>query len=114
MNRFRVRTASRLHFGLLGWGPRAVRQFGGVGLMIESPGVEVIAEPASQWSFEGPLADRVRNIALEAADQLSRSEAENRVERTPLRLQVVTSPPSMWDWAWARSSAWQLPEPFWS
>ncbi len=39
--RIRIRTASRLHFGLLGWGPEARRQFGGIGLMIDSPGIEL-------------------------------------------------------------------------
>lgn len=66
----RVRTASRLHFGLLslptserwpslqGGETLPARQYGGVGLMIEAPGVQVTAEPAAAWSVEGPLADR--------------------------------------------------------
>ena len=54
--RIRIRTPSRLHFGLLGWGPQAARQFGGVGLMIEDPGLELIGETAAEWTFEGPLA----------------------------------------------------------
>ena len=48
--RVRIRTPSRLHFGLLGWGQQAVRQFGGVGLMIDSPGIELTAEPAPSGS----------------------------------------------------------------
>ena len=40
----RILTPSRLHFGLLGWGPQAPRQFGGVGLMVERPGLEIVAE----------------------------------------------------------------------
>ena len=63
MTRLRLRTPSRLHFGLLGWGPQAARQFGGVGLMIEEPGLELIAEPAPDWSVDGPLAPRVEQIA---------------------------------------------------
>ena len=49
MTRLRVRTPSRLHFGLLGWGPHAPRQFGGVGLMIEKPGLEILVETAARW-----------------------------------------------------------------
>ena len=60
---------SRLHFGLLGWGPQAPRQFGGVGLMIEKPGLELVAEPASEWRFEGPLADRVRELVGQVIDR---------------------------------------------
>jgi beta-ribofuranosylaminobenzene 5'-phosphate synthase len=68
----RIRTPSRLHFGLLsipgedasGWSnqegdatlPR--RHFGGVGLMIERPGIELTLDPAKVWSAEGPCADR--------------------------------------------------------
>ena len=40
MTRCRLRTPSRLHFGLFGWGPEARRQFGGVGLMVDDPGLE--------------------------------------------------------------------------
>jgi beta-RFAP synthase len=68
----RIRTPSRLHFGLLsipfedagGWTnqeghatlPR--RHFGGVGLMIERPGIELTLEAAKVWSADGSLAER--------------------------------------------------------
>jgi predicted sugar kinase len=65
----RVATASRLHFGLLGlaaaterWHDREgaptlpARTFGGVGLMVERPGIILRAEPADAWSAVGPLA----------------------------------------------------------
>jgi beta-RFAP synthase len=60
----RVRTPSRLHFGLFALPADAAapawptRAFGGVGLMIEQPGLTVTAEPATSWSSEGPLAER--------------------------------------------------------
>jgi beta-RFAP synthase len=59
---FRIRTGSRLHFGLfnIGEGPR---RFGGVGLMIEGPGVQLCAEPARDWSADGPLSARVLEFA---------------------------------------------------
>jgi beta-RFAP synthase len=91
MTRLRIRTASRLHFGLLGWGPQAARQFGGVGLMIESPGIEIVAEPARQWSFEGFLADRVRTI-VEQFKERRCSSTEKQAEFAPAKLQVMTAP----------------------
>ena len=70
--RLHIRTPSRLHFGLLGWGPQVRRQYGGVGLMIESPGVVLRAELAPAWQFKGPLARRVEQIAGELRERLRR------------------------------------------
>jgi beta-RFAP synthase len=65
-----IRTASRLHFGLLGladdtsWPNHAgepllpARAFGGVGLMVQDPGVQVRLEPSPAWVAIGPLAER--------------------------------------------------------
>lgn len=63
MTQLLIRTPSRLHFGLLGWGPHCPRQFGGVGLMIETPGIELTVEPAEDWQAEGRLADRALRVA---------------------------------------------------
>ena len=73
----RVRTGSRLHFGLfsLPWAhptnwlnqegnatlPR--RQYGGVGLMIDDPGFRISVEPSDGWAAEGPLAARALEFA---------------------------------------------------
>jgi beta-ribofuranosylaminobenzene 5'-phosphate synthase len=73
----RIRAASRLHFGLFSlpseqagpWlnqeGQPTIlrRQFGGVGLMIEQPGIELTLEQAGRWSTEGPLAERALHFA---------------------------------------------------
>jgi beta-RFAP synthase len=40
-----------------------VRAFGGVGLMIDQPGVIVSARPAGSWQFEGTLASRAQVFA---------------------------------------------------
>ena len=56
MTRLTLRTPSRLHFGLLSWGSKSARQFGGVGLMIDAPGLEIIAQPS-----EGRGRRRVRS-----------------------------------------------------
>jgi beta-ribofuranosylaminobenzene 5'-phosphate synthase len=67
-----VTAPSRLHFGLFALPARGVthwpnaegqptisaRHFGGVGLMIDQPGVQVAIHPASAWSATGPSAQR--------------------------------------------------------
>jgi beta-ribofuranosylaminobenzene 5'-phosphate synthase len=88
MSRIRIRTPSRLHFGLLAWGPQAPRQFGGVGLMIESPRLELSAEPARQWCAEGPLSHR----ALEIAQRVTAQLAIEGIELTPSCLRIEQAP----------------------
>ena len=75
--RIRIRTPSRLHFGLFslpsanatlwvnheGEATLPRRQFGGVGLMIDRPGIELVVEPALTWSSDGPLAERALRFA---------------------------------------------------
>jgi beta-RFAP synthase len=88
MTRLRATTSSRLHFGLLGWGPGSLRQFGGVGLMIADPGIEVLVEPSPTWSAEGPLAARALQLAQRVAGRLharsaAMSAAHLRIVRAP-------------------------------
>lgn len=93
MTQLRIRTASRLHFGLLGWGPQAVRQFGGVGLMIEAPGIELVAESATEWSFSGPLSERVGATIRRMLEQPMRQvPAVGERGITPARIEVVSAP----------------------
>ena len=61
-SRLIVRTPSRLHFGLLGWGPGSHRQFGGLGLMVRRPGIEIVVEPARSLSVKGPRAERAESV----------------------------------------------------
>jgi beta-ribofuranosylaminobenzene 5'-phosphate synthase len=58
----RVRTPSRLHFGMFGFGSPDRAQFGGVGVMIEPPNVEFEILPADGFAVHGPLADRTRQV----------------------------------------------------
>src|SRR5713101_4282758 len=70
-----VQAPSRLHFGLLslsaepdwpnqlGQATFPARRFGGVGLMIQSPGVTLRIQPAKEWSARGPMAERVSAFA---------------------------------------------------
>jgi beta-ribofuranosylaminobenzene 5'-phosphate synthase len=87
----RVVAPSRLHFGLFrvlvpGEADTGARAFGGVGLMIDRPGVVVDVRPANSWQFEGALASRAQSFA--AHYMLSLSEERRRpfqvlVERCP-------------------------------
>jgi beta-ribofuranosylaminobenzene 5'-phosphate synthase len=91
MTRLSIQTGSRLHFGLLGWGPQALRQYGGVGLMIDAPGIELVAEPASEWSFEGPLAGRVRDLVFRIV-QHKPGEQPELPNLSPATIRVVSTP----------------------
>lgn len=84
----RVTAPSRLHFGLFHvpatgfthWpaadGERGlpVRAFGGVGLMIDRPGVVVTVRPSDAWQVEGPLASRAQTAALRFITSLADPE----------------------------------------
>jgi beta-RFAP synthase len=72
----------------MGWGPQSARQFGGVGLMIESPGIDLTAEPAPRWAAEGPLAARALEVARRVAGRL---ESEGATV-PPARINVHQAP----------------------
>jgi beta-RFAP synthase len=97
-----IQTASRLHFGLLsltgesasatgvaGQTTFSERRFGGVGLMVDRPGVQIQAEPAATWSASGPLAERVLGCARRfvACTRTRKSDA------TPCRFLIGESSP---------------------
>ena len=86
-----VRTASRLHLGLLSlptdaerWPDRhgrlalPARRYGGVGLMIDTPGLLLRVEPAQEWSSEGPLADRALAFAQRLVTSLDQGDPPPR------------------------------------
>jgi beta-RFAP synthase len=87
----RVVAPTRLHFGLFhvpapGRTEAGGRAFGGVGLMVDLPGVVVDVRPAESWQFEGPLASRAQAFA--ARFMLGVPEERRRafqvlVERSP-------------------------------
>ena len=73
-----IRTASRLHLGLLTL-PSAdasatERRFGGVGMMIDSPGIAIRAEPSSKWLAEGLHQERVSEIVARVLAGLGTQE----------------------------------------
>ncbi|HTN73797.1 MAG TPA: hypothetical protein VL096_01070 [Pirellulaceae bacterium] len=53
-----ITSPSRLHFGLLNFGGGG-RQFGGVGVMVDRPTVQLRITPSEQFAVQGALATRV-------------------------------------------------------
>jgi len=62
-----VRTPSRLHLGMLSFGQPAVRSFGGVGVMVDRPAVQLRLRRAEQFLGRGPLCERALEFARECA-----------------------------------------------
>jgi beta-RFAP synthase len=85
-----VAAPSRLHFGLLSLPPAeaaTARRFGGVGLMVRSPGLALEVRPAPDWSAAGPLAGR----ALKFARRFAASFPPGAVG--PHHVRVESAPP---------------------
>jgi beta-ribofuranosylaminobenzene 5'-phosphate synthase len=87
-----VQAHSRLHFGLFslateshwpnGEGQSVIpaRKFGGVGLMVESPGVRIRVEQADSWSAEGPMAQRILGMVDPLIyHHVGRTETPNKI-----------------------------------
>jgi len=58
-----VVAGSRLHFGLFSFGKRAAREYGGLGVMVESPQVAVRVVPSDCLDCAGPRSGRAREFA---------------------------------------------------
>ncbi len=78
----RVRTASRLHFGLIAPAHGSARRFGGVGAMVEKPGIELVARRAAEYGGTGQLAERAVDFARRA-----------NPDGPPVRIDVTAAPP---------------------
>ncbi|MEX0794066.1 MAG: hypothetical protein WD045_13095 [Pirellulaceae bacterium] len=58
-----VRVASRIHFGLLSFGASADTLYGGAGIMVNDPWLEVQARPSGAFQAEGSHAERINGVA---------------------------------------------------
>lgn len=85
----RIVSPSRLHFGMFSFGRPEVRQFGGVGAMIDQPPLELWFTPAERLEIIGIGAARARQFVEHAAQH-----AEWLPEGVPCRIEVVSAPPS--------------------
>ncbi len=86
----RIVAPSRLHFGLLHvptvGEPPGLRHFGGVGLMIQQPGIALTVDFADVWSASGPSADRALTVAQWFMEQYPLEQ------RRPLKIIVESCP----------------------
>jgi len=90
-NRVAIRTGSRLHFGLLAHRPQVGRHFGGAGVMIDSPGVELSAEKSERDEVHGPnpeVASRVRKAVAKYREGVSESR-----QPPPCKIELKTQIP---------------------
>ncbi|HEV3002964.1 MAG TPA: hypothetical protein VGX78_00815 [Pirellulales bacterium] len=78
---------SRLHFGMLGFGQPGARQFGGVGAMIDAPGLRLSIVAAERFGVKGPLAERV----FEFVEHM-RTCAPWLPSELPCRIEVESAP----------------------
>jgi beta-ribofuranosylaminobenzene 5'-phosphate synthase len=69
-----VSTPSRLHFGLLRLHESSDRSFGGFGMMIDRPRVELTIAPAHDWSVSGIATNREISFAQKVVQSLSPPE----------------------------------------
>jgi beta-RFAP synthase len=81
-----VYAPSRLHFGMFSLGHPSEREFGGVGVMIDQPGLQLRVARSDALHVTGPLADR-------AADYANRYFNAFHVGARGYRIEVLCAPP---------------------
>jgi len=70
-----VRTPARLHLGMLSFGNPALRSFGGVGVMVDRPGVQVRMTRAKRFEAKGPLGERALQFAQQCVQSWGLTDA---------------------------------------
>jgi beta-RFAP synthase len=85
MNEVKIRTGSRLHFGLLSHGQTDRREFGGVGVMIDQPGFAVRIARADADHLEcGAWQTRIATLTARLREAFACG---------PVRIEISGSPP---------------------
>ncbi|MAT14557.1 MAG: beta-RFAP synthase [Planctomyces sp.] len=84
-----LKTGSRLHFGPLSYRPQAGRHFGGCGVMISEPGIELETTVAAKDEVVGAAADRISRFVERFRDYFG-----ERLEVPPVRINVREMLPS--------------------
>jgi beta-RFAP synthase len=82
-----VAAPSRLHFGMFSFGRTDTRQFGGVGLMVERPGLRLRIEAADHFDVLGPLGQRARSVVARLLEAWSLGEPPG------CRIEILSAPP---------------------
>ncbi len=86
--RVEVTTGSRLHFGMMSFGTPGVRQFGGVGAMVDGPGVRLRITAAESLLVTGEQAMAARRYAEAVA------QADWFTHTPNCRIDVLTTVPA--------------------
>ena len=82
----RVIAPNRLHFGLLAFGGNREQRYGGAGMMVENPGIEIQISPAARLTLGGTVGDRVRSVVKRWSDW-------GHLAREPrCRIEVLSAP----------------------
>ena len=89
-NHIIITTGARLHFGILSYEPVSGRHFGGAGLMIDSPGCQLLVKPGISDEVSGP--DEFKKRCLEFL-KLYRSNALKR-QPPPCRIEIRRTIPA--------------------
>jgi beta-RFAP synthase len=86
-----IQTGARLHFGLFAHRPQTGRHFGGVGLMIDLPGVHLTATPNKRDEVAAPdcIQDRVRSLVANYREQTA-----ELTQTIPCRMEVHRTIPA--------------------
>jgi len=82
-----VTAPSRLHFGLLSFGDPSTRQYGGAGMMVQQPPLQVQLQVAEEFVAAGPLAERIHEIVPRWAN----AYADRR--RPRCQIEILAAPP---------------------
>jgi beta-ribofuranosylaminobenzene 5'-phosphate synthase len=78
---------SRLHFGMFSFGQPGVRQFGGMGVMVNQPGLRLRLTPAERFEACGPSSARARGV-------VERIARLRKLDRLPAcRIEILSAPP---------------------
>jgi len=82
-----VRAPSRIHLGMLSFGVKAARVYGGVGVMVDRPVVQVRLRRSRRLEARGPHAERVLKYAKSCIEAWRLGDAA-------CALEVITAPPA--------------------
>jgi beta-ribofuranosylaminobenzene 5'-phosphate synthase len=80
-----VRTPARIHLGMLAFGQAAARSYGGVGFMLDRPGMHIRLRRSARLEARGPQAERAIRFARTCALAWNLAEA-------PCSIEVVSAP----------------------
>jgi beta-RFAP synthase len=87
-----VTAPSRLHFGMFSFGQPAVRQFGGLGAMVDSPQVRVSIRPAEKFAVVGLHRERALRFAEAVLANLRNEELVDPVVQMDAHLEIHEAP----------------------